>query len=230
MLKTILNWLRCKIKFRNKVKFYFSSKISLTSEFEGMSQIFSNTNFHGKLGFGSYIGHNSSLSAEIGRFSSIAPFVRCNTGLHPYKHPFVTTCPSFYSLNPHNAQNGSTFANKQLFTEIAYYNKEKKIGVKIGSDCWIGEGAFLVSGIEIGDGAVVLAHAVVTKNIPPYAIVGGVPAKIIDYRYDKETIDFLLKTQWWNNSVEWFKQNWMLLSDMEKFKEYHENKHKENTI
>lgn len=224
MIKKFYNWLCCKRKFKNKVKFPFTSKITINSEFEGMSQIFRNVSFHGKLGFGSYIGNNCSLSADIGRFTSIAPHVRCNTGLHPYKSPFVSTNPCFYSLNPNSAQNGSTFADKQMYEENAYYDKESKIGVKIGSDCWIGEGAFLVGGIQIGNGAVVLAHAVVTKDIPPYAIAGGVPAKIIDYRYDKETIDFLLKTQWWNNSIEWFKENWTLLSDMKKFMEYYEKK------
>lgn len=62
--------------------------------------------------------------------------------------------------------------------------------MKIGSDCWIGTGVFLVGGIVIGNGAVVLAGAVVTKDVPPYAIVGGVPARILRYRYDEETINF----------------------------------------
>ena len=220
MIKKGVNWILCRWKFRNKVKLALSSSITLNSEFEGMSQIFNNVRFHGKLGFGSYIGNNCSLSAEIGRFTSIAPFVRCNTGLHPYKSPFVTTCPSFYSLNQHSAQNGSTFATQQLYDENAYYNKEQKIAIKIGSDCWIGEGVFIVGGVQIGDGAIVLAHAVVTKDIPPYAIVGGVPGKIIDYRYDKETIEFLLNRKWWNNDVNWFKNNWELLCDIEQYKRH----------
>ena len=102
---------------------------------------------------------------------------------------------------------------------MRYYDKRKKIDVKIGSDCWIGEGVFLVGGIEIADGAMVLAHAVVTHNVPPYAIVGGVPAKIIGYRYDDETIQFLLKVQWWNKPIQWLKENWELLSDLKKFKQ-----------
>lgn len=79
----------------------------------------------------------------------------------------------------------------------------------------------VIGGTTIGNGAVILAHAVVTKDVPPYAIVGGVPARIIKYRYDEETIDFLLRIKWWNNSIDWFKQNWRLLTDIEKLKEYY---------
>ena len=60
----------------------------------------------------------------------------------------------------------------------------------------------------------------VTKDVPPYAIVGGVPAKVIGYRYDDETIQFLQKTKWWNNQPVWFEKNWRLLNDIDKLKEY----------
>ena len=66
----------------------------------------------------------------------------------------------------------------------------------------------------------VLAGAVVSKDVPPYAIVGGVPAKIIRYRYDETTIEWLLRIKWWNNSNEWFKKNWRLLSDIEELRNY----------
>lgn len=222
--KKIINYILCKYRWRKKCKFKFSTEIDPTSTFEGMSQIHPHTYFKGKLGFGSYIGSHSCLSADIGKFTSIAPYVRCNVGTHPYNEPYVTTSPCFFSLNLRQSQNGSTFADKQLFNELSLYDKENGIAIKIGSDCWIGESAFLIGGIKIGDGAVVLAHAVVTKDVPPYAIVGGVPAKIIKYRYDKETIDFLLKVKWWNNSYEWFKKHWELLTDINNFKRYYEQK------
>ena len=114
-------------------------------------------------------------------------------------------------------QNGKTFATKQTFIE----SKDAPI---IGNDCWIGEDVFIVGGVKIGDGAVVLAGAVVTKDIPDYAIVGGVPAKLIKYRYDKETISFFKKIQWWNNDIHWFKKNWELLNDIQKLKEYYNGK------
>ena len=223
-IKLLLKYIKQKRKWKNKIKFDSSCNITKTSTFEGMSKLHSYTSFSGSLGYGSYIGSYCNISAEIGRFTSIAPFVRCNAGIHPYTYPFATTSPSFFSLNPNYSQNGSTYATEQLFNEFSYYDKNLGIAVKIGSDCWIGEGVFLVGGICIGDGAVILAHAVVTKDVPPYAIVGGVPAKILKYRYSKEDIDFLLKIKWWNNNIEWFKDNWRLLSDIEKLKLYYKDK------
>ena len=91
--------------------------------------------------------------------------------------------------------------------------------VEIGSDCWIGQRCFLVGGIKIGHGAVVLAGAVVTKDVPPYAIVGGVPAKILRYRYDEDTINFLLDTCWWNKPIEWLQFHWEALNNIDILKQ-----------
>ena len=117
-------------------------------------------------------------------------------------------------------QNGSTFADRQVFNEYRTV-VGSKYSVHIGNDCWIGEGVFIDGGCTIADGAVVLAHAVVTKDIPSFAIVGGVPAKIIGYRYELEDIDFIQKTKWWNNTPDWFSDNWSILSDYKAFKEYY---------
>jgi acetyltransferase-like isoleucine patch superfamily enzyme len=70
--------------------------------------------------------------------------------------------------------------------------------VVIGHDVWLGSGAMIMSGVTIGHGAVVAAHAVVTKDVPPYAIVGGNPAKVIRYRFDEATIAALLEARWWD--------------------------------
>jgi len=204
-------------------KLSLTSNVSLQSTFEGMCKIHPHTTFHGHLGVGSYIGSYCNLSARIGRFTSISNHVVCNSGIHPYQAPFATTSPCLFSLNPYHSQCGSTFATEQLFNELRLVDEEAGIAVEIGNDVWIGEGAFLVGGIKIGDGAVVFAHAVVTKDVPPYAVVGGVPAKVLRYRYDEKTIKFLLGIKWWNNSVDWFKQNWRLLSDIEKLKEYYKS-------
>ena len=220
-LKELCHYFLMKIKWRGICQLSNNVWVSHTSYFEGMNKIHYNSKFHGYLGYGSYIGWNCELNANIGRFSSIAPNVVVNCGTHPINEPFVTTCPSFFSLNQAKMQNGSTFATSQLFDEFKFYDSKNKIAVKIGSDCWIGDGAFIVGGIEIGDGAVVLAHAVVTQNVAPYSIVGGVPAKEIGRRFDDDTIAFLLKTKWWNNDVSWFEKNWGLFSDIKAFKKYY---------
>lgn len=223
-LMQLFKSLYCKLKNGKKVKLAFSSKISIHSTFEGMSQIFPHTYFKGHLGYGSYIGPQSNLSAYIGRFTSIASNVTCNCGTHAYTYPFATTSPAFFSMNRNKVQCGNTFATRQMFDEYRLVDAARGYAVRIGNDCWIGEHVFLVGGISIGDGAVVLAGAVVTKDVPPYAIVGGVPAKIIRYRYDEETIVFLQSIKWWDNSPEWFKEHWELLTDMEKLISYYHKK------
>lgn len=221
LLKRLVKYLVNKYRWHGKCRFSWQTDLGLNTSFEGMSQIFPHTRFCGHLGYGSYIADHCSLSADIGRFTSIASWVTCNPGTHPYQAPFATTSPCFFSLNEGHSQCGSTFATRQMFDELRMIDKYKGVSVKIGNDVWIGERAFLVGGITIGDGAVVLAGAVVTKDVPPYAIVGGVPAKVIKYRYDEETIQFLLHTQWWNNTPEWFAKHWLLLTDIDKLKEYY---------
>jgi chloramphenicol O-acetyltransferase type B len=73
--------------------------------------------------------------------------------------------------------------------------------IEIGSDVWIGARAIVLDGVRVGDGAIVAANAVVTTDVPPYAIVGGVPAKILRYRFSREKIDHLLSLQWWTWST-----------------------------
>lgn len=220
MLKQFLKHLYIKFKWKNKIKFPFSADIGFDSTFEGMSKVHAGTSFRGHLGFGSYIGCNCRLSAHIGKFTSISWNVISLDGTHPYTYPYVSTSPNFFSLNKGKKwKSGSTFATKQLFDEYRTVSEYPDLAVVIGNDVWIGDSVLLIGGVHIGDGAVVLAGAVVTKDVPSYAIVGGVPAKVIKYRYDKDTISFLLKSQWWNNDIAWFKENWHLLCDMDKFKD-----------
>lgn len=198
-----------KLKWWGKLRINSTVNVHPDSTFEGANSIWSGSYFKGNMGYGTYITQNCLIEGNIGRFCSIAADVKVARGTHPIGAPYATTSPMFFSLRK---QTGSTFAKKQLFDEI--HNP-----ITIGNDCWIGQGSFLVGGISIGDGAVVLAGAVVTKDVPPYAIVGGVPAQIIKYRYNEETIRFLIEKEWWNMPIEWLKNNSELLCDIDKLKQ-----------
>lgn len=210
-----LDWLWLNWKYRGKCRVSYSGHLQSGTVCEGMNKIGENAKFKGRMGLGTYIGGDCVLKADVGRFTSIAPGVTSVTGRHPIKSPFATTSPFFYMKDISFAQ---SFATEDMYQSSAYYDSSRKILVKIGNDCWIGQGALLVGGICVGDGAVVLAHAVVTKDVEPYAIVGGVPARVIGYRYGEETIRFLLKRQWWNESEAWLREHWRLLTDIESLK------------
>ena len=125
-----------------------------------------------KIGYASYIGAKSSIcNTLIGRFTSIGPNVKTIIDAHPSK-TFVSTHPSFYSLRK---QVGFSFTTKQKFEE--YPKIDNKYSVIIGNDVWIGSNVLILGGHKIGDGAIVAAGAVVTKDVPPYAIVGGGTSK-----------------------------------------------------
>lgn len=141
---------------------------------------------HIELGDYSYISKNASINkCIIGRFCSIGPNFCCGLGIHPTNG--ISTSPMFYSSAK---QNGITLCDENKVEE----SKE----TRIGNDVFIGANVTVLDGVSIGDGAVIGAGAVVTKDIPPYAIVGGVPAKIIRYRFNDTTISKLQEKQWWD--------------------------------
>ena len=123
------------------------------------------TSLFGSLGHGSYVGGNGLVSAEIGRFSSIGPNCTYINATHAYKTPFATTCPLFFSKSDGNNPQGKTFANEQMIEEFKFFDKDREIVNKIGNDCWIGANVTLIGGVEIHDGAVVLANAVGAKDV-----------------------------------------------------------------
>lgn len=202
-----LGYVQVSYKWRGRLKFAYSSRITNNSAFEGANKIGKECWFMGTMGYGTYMGDNCRVEAYIGRFTSIAPHVETNKGIHPLYEPFVSMSPMFYSTR---RQSGETFADKMMFSE------ERKLTI-IGNDVWIGQNAFLVGGITIGDGAVVLAGAVVTKDVEPYSIVGGIPAKHIKYRFDEGRRNLLIASKWWDYPISWFRQNWELMCDMDKF-------------
>jgi len=214
-IKRILRLLYYRWKYKDKhLKLYVGANIHFGSSFEGFNKVCNGTTFKGRLGLCSYIGSNCDLSANIGRFSSIAYGTKSIVGTHSYTYPYVSTSPIFVSLKK---QVGITFADKQYIEEFRYASKIDKVEVTIGNDCWIGYEARIIAGVKIGDGAVVLAKAMVTKDVPPYAIVGGIPAKIMGYRYDENIIPALMKIKWWNWDFEKIRERWKDFHDVESF-------------
>lgn len=156
------------------------------------------------MGYASGISRNSRFeNTSIGRYTVLAPEIKIICGQHP-TNDFVSVHPSFYSIKQ---QYGFTYVVKQKFNEFRWANIEKKLSVIIGNDVWIGSDVLIMEGVTIGDGAIVAAGAVVTKDIPPYAIVGGVPAKIIRYRFESDDIAFLQELRWWDKDENWIKAN-----------------------
>ena len=136
----------------------------------------------------SYVVNDSSIIyAEIGKFCSIAAHTRLNPGNHPMDRPALhhfTYRSVSYQLGPED--------------DAAFFDWRRAHKVTLGHDVWIGHGAVVLPGVTIGTGAGIGAGAVVSKDVPPFAIVAGVPAKIIRYRFDEEIQQALLRIAWWD--------------------------------
>ena len=210
-----LNQSRRKYQYRDKCIFESDTVIDKNVSFEGGNAIQEKTRvLNSKLGYGTYIGANSFVcNTQIGRYCCIGGNVKTITGNHPVRQ-FVSVHPSFYSTRK---QSGFSYVTKDKFSDFNYIREEEKISVIIGNDVWIGENASILEHVVIGNGAVVAAGAMVTKDIPDYAIVGGIPAKVIGYRFDAETIAFLEKTRWWDKPKDWIEKHAELFESVEKF-------------
>lgn len=202
-----------KLKYYKSVKFKKKVNISRKTILSGNNLIGENTNIRDSvIGFSSYISHNSYMpKTKIGKFCSIGKNVSIIIGSHPTRK-YVSTSPLFYSLE-------STKDFKIKFTKTTKYNEynyiDDKYFVTIENDVWIGENVSIMQGVRINNGAIIGTNSLVTKDVPPYSIVVGSPAKIIRYRFDEETIKLLLEYKWWNKDIKWIENHSQLFDNIE---------------
>lgn len=145
-----------------------------------------------------YIAGARVANASVGPFCSIGPqAIVGGLGRHPID--YLSTHPIFYSVDNNL---GVSFIDRDLSYNVFH----EFLPVVIGADVWIGARVTVLDGIEVGHGAIIAAGAVVTKNVPPYAVVGGVPAKIIKFRFSSQIIGELLREKWWEQDDEQIKK------------------------
>ena len=192
-------------KYHPDCKFYSGVDVTNTN-FEGFNVLFNDVVISSSsLGAHTYVQKKSTIfNAQIGRFCSIATQVSIAPGIH--KTDGVSCHTSFYQK--------STPLLKVYSNEDSFPTFSK---VVVGNDVWIGERAIIMDGVNIGHGAIVAAGAVVTKDVPPYAIVGGVPAQIIKFRFSDKVIEDLLKSEWWNFSDKWFQKHFKKMQNISAF-------------
>ena len=180
------------------------SSIHPTSKVEGGSQVVGSVfNRH------SYCGYDCTfLNVDVGSFCSISDNVFVGGSGHPMH--FVSTSPVFLSHRD------------SVKTKLARFDYLDLPRTTIGNDVWIGQGARIRAGVTIGHGSVVAMGSVVTKDVPAYRVVGGNPARVIRSRFEEDTVERLLATNWWNLSDEellhwaqWFDDPELFLEEWE---------------
>jgi acetyltransferase-like isoleucine patch superfamily enzyme len=202
-------YLITKLSIKHPTCRFDTTSLIVECEFEKYVVIFDNNKLYAsKIGAYSYIQMGGRIfHCEIGRFCSIAASVSIAPGMHDMSR--ITTHPSFYFFTPSLPKIFVTENKLPLFSKVL-----------IGNDVWIGEKVIIIDGVTIGDGAVIASGAVVVKDVLPYSVVGGVPARHIKYRFSEETIELIQKSQWWNFTDKWFEENGELMLDVDKFIEY----------
>lgn len=149
------------------------------------------------LGAFSYAVSGFYFGCRIGRYCSFGEQVQI--GRHPHPMHWVTTSPFFY-WQFKDVLDQELPSGVELNVVRDFKRSTPPVTAKLtvmGNDVWIGHGAFILPGVQIGDGAVIAAMSVVTKDVPPYAVVAGSPAKVVKYRFPEDQIEALRESKWW---------------------------------
>lgn len=151
-----------------------------------------------KLGAFSYAVRGYFLNVEIGRYTSIGEDVQIGRADHPTS--WLSTSPAFYLKSLFNVGNdfssGTHYHRFEPKLPPGHQATQHKL-TRIGHDVYIGHGAFIRPGVTIGHGAIIAAHAVIVKDVPPYAVVAGNPGVIKKFRIQSELIERMLAVEWW---------------------------------
>ena len=140
------------------------------------------------LGDYSYTDRYADIAySRIGKFANIAAFARINPSEHPYQRASL-----------HHFMYRSSYYWQAEADEAELFAWRRSRPVNIGHDTWIGHGAIIMKGVTIGNGAIVASHSVVTKDVPAYAIVGGIPANFIKWRHTDKVAQRLSDLAWWH--------------------------------
>ena len=201
--------------FKSTVSVTPFSRIDRQTSFGGYNKIGRNCIIEkSSIGRFSYIGNNCVFTnTHIGNFCSISSNVEIISGTHPTRN-YVSTHPVFYSK-----ETPVRFSYVNFTSFIEHKTTEDGHSLDIGNDVWIGNHVCILEGVTIGDGAIIAAGSIVVKDIPPYSIVGGVPAKIIRKRFSDSEISELLQLKWWFWTQEKIKENVEKFSNVSDFLE-----------
>lgn len=213
---TYIKYLIKKLKYKKYNTIIKSKQISFKASIGKECLIEKNVNLceNCEIGDYSYININSHIDSKvkIGRYCSISSNVYI--GIVDQYINTITTHPLIYNQFWRNKFNIKS--EKSNLKSPKNYEKE----TIIGNDVLIGTGAIIKRGIKIGNGAVIGAGAVVTKDIKPYAVVGGIPAKVLYYRFKEDEIIELEKIQWWNWNEEEVKNGYKYMENVNDFIKY----------
>jgi phosphonate metabolism protein (transferase hexapeptide repeat family) len=136
----------------------------------------------------SYTARYADIAYSVlGKFVNVAAFTRINPGEHPYHraslHHFMYRSSYYWAGEP---------------DEVAVFDWRRSRPVRVGHDSWIGHGAVIMKGVSVGNGAIIGASSVVTKDVPPYAVVAGAPARLVKWRHPHAVAERLQALAWWN--------------------------------